>query len=94
MSTERTISEVRKNGAEPEGLKAFETHDFYLACFLKCMGYELVDLRPEGRRRVFVFRDRPKRRGDVMAYFGNNGSVRPLKFTSTIKNMKALIHNG
>lgn len=30
---------------------AFETRDFYLACFLRCAGYKLIDLRPEGRRR-------------------------------------------
>jgi hypothetical protein len=28
---------------------AFETRDFYLACFLRCTGYELLDLRAEGR---------------------------------------------
>jgi hypothetical protein len=35
---------------------SFETRDFYLACFLRCSGYELVNLRTEGARRVFVFR--------------------------------------
>lgn len=30
----------------------FETRDFYLACFLRCTGYELLDLRAEGRRKV------------------------------------------
>ncbi len=72
---------------------AFETRDFYLACFLRCVGYELLDLRPEGRRRVFVFRDTDARRGDVMAFYGDGASVRPLAFSSTIKNMKALLHN-
>ena len=73
---------------------AFETRDFYLACFLRCIGYELLDLRPEGRRRVFVFRDSDARRGDVMAFYGDGASVRPLVFSSTIKNMKALLHNA
>ena len=27
--------------------------------FLRCTGYDLIDLRAEGRRKVFVFRDRP-----------------------------------
>ncbi len=48
--------------------RVFETRDFYLACFLRCMGYELIDLRPEGRRRAFVFIDRPERRDDVMEW--------------------------
>jgi hypothetical protein len=32
--------------AAPEGW--FETRDFYLACFLRCTGYELINLRAEG----------------------------------------------
>ena len=80
------------DAANSEG--AFETHDFYLACYLRCVGYELLELRPEGRRKVFVFRDRAGRRDDVMAFFGDATSVRPLAFAATIKDMKGLLHNG
>ncbi len=55
---------------------------------------ELVDLRAEGRRKVFVFRDQPRRREDVIAYYGSGNSVRPLTFAAVIKDMKALIHNA
>jgi len=72
----------------------FETRDFYLACFSRCFGYELLDLRAEGRHKVFVFRDRPSRRDDVMGFYGDAISVRPLAFASTIKDMKGLLHNG
>ena len=72
----------------------FETTDFYLGCFLRCVGYELLDVRREGRRSVFVFRDRETRRADTMAFFNNQGSVQPLAFVGVIKNMKALIHNS
>ena len=71
----------------------FETRDFYLACFLRCTGYDLMTAA-EGRRKVFVFRDRPTRRGDVLAFYGDTISVRPLAFASTIKDMKGLLHNG
>ena len=57
---------------------AFETRDFYLACFLRCTGYDLIDLRAEGRRKVFVFRDRPTRRDDVLAFYGDAISVPPV----------------
>jgi hypothetical protein len=50
--TEQSEESLEAGGA------AFETRDFYLACFLRCTGYELIDLRAEGRRKVFVFRDR------------------------------------
>jgi hypothetical protein len=72
----------------------FETRDFYLACFLRCSGYELINLRAEGRRRVFVFRDQVTRRDDVLAFYGDGASVTPLAFSSTIKDMKALLHNA
>ena len=74
--------------------RVFETRDFYLACFLRCSGYDLVDLRSEGRNRVFIFKDRPERRGDVLAFYGSEASVRPLAFAATIKDMKALLHNA
>ena len=73
---------------------AFETRDFYLACYLRCTGYELLDLRAEGSRKVFVLRDRPTRRDDVMAFYGDGAAVAPLAFSSTIKDMKALLHNA
>jgi hypothetical protein len=92
VSTAHGSSNLRNRGAV--GRHAFETRDFYLACFLRCSGYELLDLRDEGRRKVFVFQDRPTRRDDVMAFYGEAGSVRPLAFAAAIKDMKALIHNA
>lgn len=82
------------NSEPAAGKIAFETRDFYLACFLRCTGYELMDLRAEGRRKVFVFRDRPTRRGDVLAFYGDSAAVPPLSFSSTIKDMKALLYNA
>jgi Domain of unknown function (DUF5659) len=73
---------------------AFETRDFYLACFLRCVGYELIDLRAEGPKKVFVFEDRARRRDDVITFYGEGGSVRPLAFATAIKDMKALLHNA
>lgn len=88
MSTVQAI-----NGAVDEEA-AFETRDFYLACFLRCAGYDLTGLRPEGRRKVFVFRDRPTRRDDVLAFYSQGAAVPLLAFSATIKDMKALLHNA
>jgi len=71
----------------------FETRDFYLASFLRCTGYELLDLRAEGRRKVFVFRDGPSRRDDVLSFYGDGAVVPALAFSATIKDMKAMLHN-
>ena len=89
MSTERRQVETQKRETA-----AFETRDFYLACFLRCSGYELQGLRAEGPRKVFIFRDRTARRDDVMAFYSDATSVRPLAFAATIKDMKGLLHNG
>ncbi len=72
----------------------FETRDFYLACFLRCSGYQLLDLRAERRRKCFVFRDRPSRRDDVLAFYSGSAMVPPLAFSTTIKDMKALLYNA
>jgi hypothetical protein len=76
------------------GEAAFETRDFYLACYLRCAGYDLIDLRGDRRQRIFVFRDRPTRRDDVLAFYGQGVAVQPLAFSATIKDMKALLHNA
>ena len=82
------------NRAGPANMEAFETRDFYLACFLRCSGYALLDLRPEGQRKIFVFRDSPERQADVLSFYADNTTVPPLAFSSSIKDMKALLHNA
>lgn len=79
-----------ENGAS----RGFETSDFYLACYLRCIGYTLDDVRRSGPRVVFVFCDQPARKADLMAFFGNKAEVKPLQFVSAIKDLKALIHNS
>ncbi len=71
----------------------YETSDFYLACFLRCSGYELAGLRYQGRRCVFAYRDRPTRQRDVLAFYGDQAAVVPLRFVGAIKDMKAMLHN-
>ena len=88
------MSTIQVNIGKTVDETAFETRDFYLACFLRCTGYDLIDLRTEGRRKIFVFRDRATRRDDVLAFYGDGVTVPPLAFSATIKDMKALLHNA
>ena len=71
----------------------YETSDFYLACFLRCSGYEFAGMRCQGRRCVFAYRDRPTRQRDVLAFYGDQAAVVPLRFVGAIKGMKAMLHN-
>ena len=68
------MSTVHGDSRRAGGAIGFETRDFYLACYLRCTGYDLIDLRAEGRRKVFVFRDRPPRRDDVLAFYGQGAA--------------------
>jgi len=77
-----------------EGASLFETSDFYLACYMRCIGYTLDDVRRDGRRMIFVFQDKQARKADLMAFFGDNAEVSPLRFVSAIKDLKTLIHNS
>ena len=79
---------------QTESPGGFETSDFYLACYLRCIGYTLDDVRRRGARVVFVFCDQPARKADLMAFFGNTADVKPLQFVSAIKDLKAVIHNS
>jgi hypothetical protein len=73
--------------------RTFETSDFYLACFLRCIGYDLGGVRRAGRRVTFLFEDRPERANDLIAFFTDKVAVKPLRFVSAIKDLKALLHS-
>ena len=74
-------------------MKVFETSDFYLACFLRYVGFDLTELRREGKRCVFVFRDKKERQANIMDFYNNKTTIHPLSFIGTIKDMKSIIHN-
>jgi len=78
---------------EREVENVFETTDFYLSCYLRCDGFRLVGIRRAGSRSVFRFEDRADRQTVMLAFFNNEGNVRPLAYASAIKDLKALIHN-
>ncbi len=94
MCTQHKTLYSELNSGKDETSAVFETRDFYLACFLRSIGYELLDLGADGRRRVFRFRDTAHRRCDVMAFYSDHATVPPLAYSSTIKEMKALLHNA
>jgi len=71
----------------------FETTDFYLASYLRSIGYSIARLGKSGNRTIFKFEDKVEREEDILAYYNNKGSVPPLSLISAIREMKALIHN-
>lgn len=59
---------------------------------MRCTDYELLYLRAEGRRNVFL--DRPFRRDGALSFYGYAAMIRPLAFSTIIKKMKVLLHNA
>lgn len=78
---------------ESNAVNVFETTDFYLACYMRCEGFRLVGIRRDGTRSVFRFADRANREEVMLAFFNNEGTIRPLAFSAAIKDLKAMIHN-
>jgi hypothetical protein len=72
---------------------SFDTRDFYLASFLRARGYELAEVRREGSRCVFRFRDRADRRATMNEFYRGEGVISPLSLVEAIRQMKSLIHN-
>src|SRR3954447_24812881 len=71
----------------------YETSDFYLACFLRCSGYELAGLRRDGGRCTSAYGARRPRQRDILAFYGDRAAVVPLRFVDAIKDIKAMLHN-
>lgn len=71
----------------------FTTSDFYLACYLRYMGYKILRLdgNPSSARRTFVFADDARREAEVLAYYNNDAQVAPLAFTNTIRDIKGML---
>lgn len=70
----------------------YRTTDFYLACFLKCSGYDLVDLQKRGSRVEFIFAEKPGIKRMILDFYNNMGTVAPLAMVDSIKSMKALMY--
>lgn len=77
-----------------EDSQEYETSDFYQASFLKSIGYALAGLRKSGKRTVFRFVDKPSRESDLLSYFNREDKIAAQTLISSIREMKALIHNN
>lgn len=93
MSTKHTTRLSPEICSGKEGPGGFETSDFYLACFLRCVGFDVTDVRWEGRRAIFVFQNQADARAVMMSFYNNQTTIRPLDFVGAIRDMKALLHN-
>lgn len=72
--------------------KVYQTSDFYLACYLKCSGCDLVDVQKHGGKVEFFFAEKPMMKSIILGFYNNEGVVPPLAMVDAIKNLKALMY--
>lgn len=77
----------------PHGIdEELETHDIYLAAYLKVTGCVLVRKRKQGPRVFFIFSNPGGSIKDMReAYFNGQGTVQAHQFATTITAMKQLL---
>ena len=72
-------------------LEEFETHDIYLAAYLKLSGCELIRRRKAGPRVYFIFHNVAGPASDLReAYYSNKAQVPANRFAQEIVNFKQL----
>jgi hypothetical protein len=71
--------------------KEYETHDIYLASYLKISGCQLIRRRRQGQRVHFVFIN-PGGSISTMreAYYSGQGMVAAVAFSNELKAMKEM----
>jgi hypothetical protein len=71
----------------------YQTTEFYVACFLRHLGYRLLRMDGPKGQRVFVFEDTDTREEDVMRYYNDEARIPPLAYSQTIRDMKQLLYS-
>ncbi len=70
----------------------YATTDLSLSAFLQALGHQLIDIRNEGGRGVFVFTDTEKLRQDILRW-GNNEpvSIQVRSFVNLMRDLKGMV---
>jgi len=70
----------------------YATTDLSLSAFLQALGHQLIDIRNEAGRGVFVFTDTKELRQDILRW-GNNEpvSIHVRGFVNLMRDLKGLV---
>jgi hypothetical protein len=89
---ESTKTKITKSPQKSAETTQFQ--DIALATYLICKGHQMIsDPKPgeNGRRFIFTFSKTEELKRDVLDYFNRRGSVAPLQFSETLRNLKSLV---
>ena len=77
------------------GNEVFKTRDFYLACFLRASGLELIEVKEDVYEKYIYFSFPKTEETDdlITRFYSNKESVNVSQFINSIRDIRALIHN-
>ena len=77
------------------GNEVFKTRDFYLACFLRAKGLELIEAEEDVYEKYIYFSFPKTEETDdlITRFYSNKESVNVNQFINSIRDIRALIHN-
>jgi len=70
----------------------YPTTDFWLSAFLKAKGFNIIKVKKDKGRSVFIFENRPDREDLIREYY-NNGLIEVSLFKNAVQDLKSIIHN-
>lgn len=76
--------------------KTREISDLPLVSYLSMQGLEFIRVSKNERngRRTFVFVEDEQLESLIMGFYNRHAQVEPMGFAETLRNLKALIHQG
>lgn len=73
--------------------KMYENKDFYLSAFLLASGIALQSHHREDSITVFKFNKNNTTKKLVDEYYTMSGSVKPMQYGTSIRNLKNILHS-
>ena len=70
--------------------QTFQTTDLGLVAFLRCNGFQIIDLTQQGTKTAFILDDRTDRKALVISYF-NGAQVSCIDFLNRLQEAKTLM---
>lgn len=74
-------------------MKIYSSRDFYLSAFLMAGDILLYNHYRNGPITIFEFESTDKLRELVDSYYSDQAIVNPLRFGSSIRSLKSILHN-
>lgn len=72
--------------------KEYPTTDFWLASWLKAKGVNIIKVKKDNGRSIFIFEDRPDREDLIREYY-NHGLIEVGLLKNAVQDMKSILHN-